>query len=62
VQANRSLLVDLAERIGDRRPAAVRGLAMTALLLQDGRGPRITSNDPRTLRRAICAARSALDS
>lgn len=62
VQANRSLLVDLAERIGDRRPAAVRGLAMTALLLQDGRGPLITSNDPRALRRAICAARSALDS
>ncbi len=62
VQANRSLLIDLAERLGDRRPVAVRGLAITALLLEDGRGPLATSSDPRTLRRAICAARSALDS
>jgi hypothetical protein len=61
IRANRALLIDLADRLRDGKPAAVRGLAMTSLMLEDGRGPLTTSVDPRVLGRAVRAARAALD-
>jgi hypothetical protein len=61
VQANRSLLLELAERLRGQRPHAVRGLAMTSLMLEDGRGPLTTDSNPATLERAVRACLSALD-
>jgi hypothetical protein len=61
VQANRSLLLDLAERLRGPESAALPGLALTSLMLEDGRGPLTTDSDPATLARAIRAALSALD-
>jgi hypothetical protein len=61
VQANRSLLVELAQRLRGYRPVALQGLAVTSLMLEDGRGPLTTNSDPATLERAVRAALSALD-
>jgi hypothetical protein len=61
VQVNRSLLLELAERLRGQRPHAVRGLAMTSLMLEDGRGPLTTDSNPATLERAVRACLSALD-
>jgi hypothetical protein len=61
VQANRSLLLELTERLRGQRPHAVRGLAMTSLMLEDGRGPLTTDSNPATLERAVRACLSALD-
>jgi hypothetical protein len=60
VQANRSLLVELAERLRGPRSVALRGLALTSLLLNDGRGPLTTESDPATLERAARATLAAL--
>jgi hypothetical protein len=61
VQANRSLLVDLAGRLRGPRSVALRGLALTSLLLNDGRGPLTTESDPATLERAVRATLAALN-
>jgi hypothetical protein len=61
VQANRSLLVELAERLRGPRSVALRGMALTSLLLTDGRGPLTTESDPATLERAVRAALAALN-
>jgi hypothetical protein len=61
VQANRSLLLELAERLRGQNPPALRGLAMTSLMLEDGRGSLTTNSDPATLERAVRACLSALD-
>lgn len=61
VQANRSLLLELEQRLRAHRPTALPGLALTSLMLEDGRGPLTTDNDPATLERAGRAALSALD-
>jgi hypothetical protein len=61
VQANRSLLVELAERLRGPRSVALRGMALTSLLLNDGRGPLTTESDPATLARAVRATLAALN-
>jgi hypothetical protein len=61
VQANRSLLLELAERLQGHRSVALRGMALTSLLLDDGRGPLTTESDPATLERAVRATLAALN-
>jgi hypothetical protein len=61
VQANRSLLVELAERLRGPRSVALRGMALTSLLLNDGRGPLTTESDSAILERAVRATLAALN-
>jgi len=61
VRANRSLLLELAYRLRGRRAVALRGMALTSLLLRDGRGPLTTESDPATLERAVRATLAALN-
>jgi len=61
IQANRSLLVELTERLRGPRSVALRGMALTSLLLNDGRGPLTTESDPATLERAVRATLAALN-
>jgi hypothetical protein len=61
VQANRSLLVELAERLRGPQSVALQGMALTSLLLNDGRGPLTTASDPATLERAVRATLAALN-
>jgi hypothetical protein len=61
IDANRSLLLALAERLRDNRPHALQGVAMTALMLEDGTGPLLFGTGPATLERAVRACLSALD-
>jgi hypothetical protein len=61
IQADRSLLLELAERLRSRKPVALRGVALTSLLLEDGRGPLTTNSESATLTGAVRAALSALD-
>jgi hypothetical protein len=61
IEANRSLLLELADRLRDIGPHALPGVAMTALILEDGTGPLFLGNGPATLERAIRACLSALD-
>jgi hypothetical protein len=61
VQANRSPLVELTERLRGPRSVALRGMALTSLLLNDGRGPLTTESDPLTLKRALRATLAALN-
>jgi hypothetical protein len=61
IDANRSLLLELAARLRGSGPHALRGVAMTALMLEDGTGPLLFGNRPATLERAIRACLSALD-
>jgi hypothetical protein len=60
VRANRSLLLELAEELRGPGAAALAGLALTSLMLEDGRGPLTTRGDPATLERALQTALSAL--
>jgi len=61
IDANRTLLLELAARVRDSGPHALRGVAMTALMLEDGTGPLLFGNRPATLERAVRACLSALD-
>jgi hypothetical protein len=61
VQANRSLLFELAERLRGPRSVALPGMALTSLLLNDGRGPLTTESDPATLQRAVRATLAAVN-
>jgi hypothetical protein len=61
VQDNRSLLVELAERLRGTRSVPLRGMALTSLLLNEGRGPLTTQSDPATLERAVQATLAALN-
>jgi hypothetical protein len=61
VQANRSLLVDLADRLRGPRAVALPGMALTSLLLNDRRGPLTTESDPATLERAVRATLAAVN-
>jgi hypothetical protein len=60
VQANRSLLLELEQRLRGYKPVALQGLARTSVMLEDGRGPLTTGSDPATFERAVRAALSAL--
>jgi hypothetical protein len=51
----------LAERLRGTRPPTLRGLAMTSLMLEDGRDPLTADGNPATLERAVRACLSALD-
>ena len=53
-------LLALALRLREPRPVAVRGVAMTALLLTRGASP-LDPNSGASLRQAVRAARTALD-
>ena len=61
VQANRTLLLALELRLRSYKPVALQGLALTSLMLENGRGPLRTGSDPVALERAIRAALSALE-
>jgi hypothetical protein len=61
VRANRSLLLELAARLQGPGSVALRGMALTSLLLNDGRGPLTSNSDPVTLERAVRTALSALN-
>jgi hypothetical protein len=61
VRANRSVLFELAERLRGPRSVALQGMALTSLLLNDGRGPLTTDSDPLTLKRALWATLAALN-
>jgi hypothetical protein len=61
VRANRRLLVELAARLRDHGPHPLHGLAMSALLLEDGRGPLYPGSGPRMLERALRDVLSALE-
>jgi hypothetical protein len=61
IDANRSLLLELAARLRGNGPHALQGVAMTALMLEDGTGPLLFSNRSATLERAVRACLSALD-
>jgi hypothetical protein len=61
VEANRSLLLELAERLRDQGPHPLQGVAMTSLLLENGTGPLFTDDRRATLGRAVRACLSALD-
>jgi hypothetical protein len=62
VRANRSLLLSLAERLSGEGPHALKGVAMTSVLLNDFRSPIHVKGGARTLEEAVRATLSALDS
>lgn len=61
VRANRSLLLRLAERLRDPGPHALKGVAMTSVLLGDYRSPLHIKDGPGTLEGAVRSTLSALD-
>jgi hypothetical protein len=61
VRACRQWLLQIAQRLGDDGPPAVRGLAMTALLLEDRRGPLYAEGPPEEFERRVRATLVALD-
>ena len=61
VNANRSLLLGLADRLRDQGPHALPGVAMTSLMLEDGRRPLSFDDRSVTLERAVRACLTALD-
>jgi hypothetical protein len=61
IDANRSLLLDLAKRLRGSGPHALQGVAMTSLMLEDGTGPLFFGDRPAILRRAVRACLTALD-
>jgi len=61
VQSCADELLELAHRLRDDQPISVRGAAMTAALLSDGRGPLYYEHASVPLRQTLRAARAALD-
>jgi hypothetical protein len=61
VRKNRELLLAVAERIADGEPVGVRGLAMTARLLDDSRSPLFSDRAERPLSVATFEALIQLD-
>jgi hypothetical protein len=61
VKANRSLLLELAGRLRGKGPHALQGLAMTALMLEDGTGPLNFDDRSVTLERALRACLATLE-
>jgi len=62
VRANRSLLLSLAERLSGEGPHALKGVAMTSVLLNDVRSPIHVKDGGRTLEDAVRLTLWALDS
>jgi hypothetical protein len=61
VRANRSMLLRLAERLGGQGPHALKGVAMTSVLLGDYRSPIHVKDGARGLEDAVRSTLSALD-
>ena len=61
VQSCADELLQLAGRLRDDQPISVRGAAMTAVLLSDGKGPLYYEHATVPLRQSLRSARSALD-
>jgi hypothetical protein len=61
VRACRRWLLQIVQRLRDNRPLTARGLAMTALLLEDRRGPLYADGPPGEFERTVRATLVALD-
>ncbi|MGH2804107.1 MAG: hypothetical protein ACRDL4_13835 [Thermoleophilaceae bacterium] len=61
IQANRELLLRLAECVGASRPLGVEGLAMTSLIIGDSRSPLYHDGGDRSLAGAASEALVALE-
>jgi hypothetical protein len=61
VRACRQWLLQIVQRLRADRPLAVRGLAMTALLLEDGRGPLYTEGAPEAFEKTVRSTLVALE-
>jgi hypothetical protein len=61
VRACRLWLLQIVQRLRADRPLAVRGLAMTALLLEDGRGPLYADGPQGELEKTVRTTLVALD-
>jgi hypothetical protein len=61
VRANRSLLLQLAARLGDQGPHALKGVAMTSVLLGDHRSPLHDKDGTGRLEDTVRSTLSALD-
>lgn len=61
VKACAGELIELARRLRSEEPINVRGAALTAVLLSDGRGPLYYEPASQHLRTAVQAARLSLD-
>lgn len=61
IQANRGLVLELAEVLGDGRPLGVEGLAMASLLITDGPSPLYPSDARRPLASTVRDALAALE-
>jgi hypothetical protein len=61
IEENRELLVELASRLRGHGPHALRGLALTAVLVEDARGPVYANGGSAGLGLAVRRTLSALD-
>ena len=61
VRACRQWLLQIVKRLRDDGPLAVRGLAMTALLLEDGSGPLYVDGPPGELEKTVRTTLVELD-
>jgi hypothetical protein len=61
VRACRRWLLQIVQRLRDDRPLAVRGLAMTALLLEDDSGPLYADGPPGELEKTVRTTLVQLD-
>jgi hypothetical protein len=61
VRACRQWLLQIVQRLRDDRPRAVRGLAMTALLLEDGSGPLYADGPPAEFEKTVRTTLVELD-
>lgn len=61
VRACRQWLLQIAERLRDERELAVKGLAMTARLVEDRRGPLFADSPPAAFERTVRSTLVALD-
>jgi hypothetical protein len=61
IEANRALLLVLAERMRAEQPLALRGLAMVELLVGDGTSPLYRGLSPSVLRSCLLEILATLD-
>lgn len=61
INANRQLLKELSRRLRGQGPHPVRGVAMAAVLIEDGGGPLYLNQRAETLERNLQATLYALD-
>jgi hypothetical protein len=61
VRACRQWLLQIVQRLRDKRPLAVRGLAMTSLLLEDDSGPLYADGPPGEFEKTVRTTLVELD-